>query len=90
MRGKRILIVDDEPNVVKSCARILELEGFEVRGVTGGAEAIDLYKGDHFDLVLVDLKMPDVDGLQVLAALYEYDADTAVVIFTAYGTKENV
>ena len=90
MRGKRILIVDDEPNVVKSCARILELEGFEVRGVTGGAEAIDLYKSDHFDLALVDLKMPDVDGLQVLAALKEYDADTAVVIFTAYGTKENV
>ncbi len=88
--SKRILIVDDEPNVVKSCARMLELEGFEARGVTSGAEAIGLYKSDHFDLALVDIKMPNVDGLEVLAALKEYDADAAVVILTAYGTKETV
>ena len=90
MRGKRILVVDDEPNVVKSCARMLELEGFEVQGATSGAEAIDLYKRDHFDLALVDLKIPGMDGLQVLAALKEYDAGAAVIIFTAYGTKESV
>jgi len=90
MAAKRILIVDDEPNVVKSCARILELEGFEVQEATGGAEAIDLYKSEGFDLALVDLMMPGVDGLQVLTALREYDPSASVVIFTAYGTKENV
>ncbi len=90
MAAKRILVIDDEPNVVKSCARMLELEGFEARDVTSGAEAIGLYKSERFDLVLVDLKMPGMNGLQVLAALKEYDADAAVVIFTAYGTKETV
>ena len=90
MTTKRILVIDDEPNIVKSCTRMLELEGFEVRGVTGGAEAIALYKSEGFDLVLVDLKMPGVDGLEVLAALREYDPSAAVVIVTAYGTKESV
>ena len=87
---KRILVVDDESNVVKSCARMLELEGFEARGLTDGAEAIDLYKSEGFDLALVDLKMPGVNGLEVLAALREYDPDATVVIFTAYSTKENI
>jgi DNA-binding response OmpR family regulator/predicted regulator of Ras-like GTPase activity (Roadblock/LC7/MglB family) len=88
--AQRILVVDDEPNVVKSCARMLELEGFEVQGVTDGAAAIDLYQREGFDLVLTDLKMPDVDGLNVLTAIKEHNPRAAVVIFTAYGTKENV
>ena len=90
MTSNRILVVDDEPNVVKSCVKLLELEGFEVRGTTNGADAIALYESEGFDLALVDLKMPDVDGLKVLAAIREYDPSAAVIIFTAYGTKENV
>ena len=90
MTAKRILVVDDEPNVVKSCVKMLEMENYEVRGTTSGAEAIALYKNEGFDLALVDLKMPDVNGLEVLAALREYDPSAAVIIFTAYGTKENV
>jgi CheY-like chemotaxis protein/predicted regulator of Ras-like GTPase activity (Roadblock/LC7/MglB family) len=88
--AKRILVVDDEPNVVKSCARMLQLEGFEVQGATSGAEAQALYRDRRFDLALVDLKMPDMDGLQLLAALKQYDPKAVVVIFTAYGTKESV
>ena len=90
MAPKRILLVDDEPNVVKSCAKMLELEGFSVKGVTSGMEAIDSYHHDHFDLVLTDLKMPDTDGLEVLTAVRKHDPTAAVVIFTAYGTKESV
>ena len=90
MAAKRILVVDDEPNVVKSCAKILELEGFEVHGTTSGDEAIALYKSEGFDLALVDLRLPDVDGLQVLAALRKHDPHATVIIFTAYGTKESV
>jgi prepilin-type processing-associated H-X9-DG protein len=88
--AKRILLVDDEPNVVKSCARMLELEGFAVEGVTGGKAALDLYRRESFDLVLTDLKMPDVDGLEVLTAVKRLNPNAAVVIFTAYGTKESV
>lgn len=90
MTAKRILLVDDEPNVVKSCARMLELEGFAVEGVTDGKEALDLYRRESFDLVLTDLKMPDVDGLEVLTTVKRLNPNAAVVIFTAYGTKESV
>ena len=89
MTAKRILVVDDEPTVLKSCVRTLQLENFSVQGATGGAEAIALYQREGFDLALVDLMMPDVDGLQVLATLKEHDPTAAVVIFTAFGTKEN-
>ncbi len=89
MTAKRILVVDDEPNVVKSCARMLELEGFEVQTASGGSEALALYKREHFDMALVDLRMPDMSGLEVLAALKEHDPNATAAIFTAYGTKEN-
>jgi CheY-like chemotaxis protein len=69
---------------------MLELEGFAVQGITSGAEAIDLYRREPFDLVLTDLRMPDVDGLDILTAVREYNPQAAVVIFTAYGTKENI
>lgn len=90
MSPHRILVVDDEPHVVKSCARMLQLEGFEVEIAISGAEALALYRDRLFDLALVDLKMPDMDGLQLLAALKEHDPKAVVVIFTAYGTKESV
>ncbi len=86
----KVLIVDDEPHVVKSCTRMLQLAGFEAQGVTSGAEAIALYRQSPFDLVLTDLRMPDMDGLQVLTEIREYNPDASVVIFTAYGTKESV
>ena len=90
MAAPRVLVVDDEPNVVKSCVRMLQLAGFEAQGVTSGAEALALYREDRFDLVLVDLRMPETDGLEVLRALKEYDPSVSVLIFTAYGTKESV
>jgi CheY-like chemotaxis protein len=90
MANKRILIVDDEPNAIKACAGMLRLAGFDAYGTTSGTEAIQLYKSTGFDLALVDLKMPEMDGLKVLAALREYNPKAAVVILTAYGTKENV
>lgn len=90
MAAPRVLVVDDEPNVVKSCTRMVQLAGLEAQGVTSGAEAIALYKKTRFDLVLIDLRMPEMDGLEVLRAIREYDPTASVVIFTAYGTKESV
>jgi DNA-binding response OmpR family regulator/predicted regulator of Ras-like GTPase activity (Roadblock/LC7/MglB family) len=90
MSPKRVLVVDDEPNVVKTCKRILELEGFAVEGATDGASAIKLYRSEDFDLVVTDLKMPGTDGLKLLAAIREHNPRASVAILTAYGTKENV
>ncbi len=90
MTAQRILVVDDEPNVIRSLTRLLELEGFEAIGVTDGADAIQRYKRESFDLTLLDLNMPTVDGLEVLKTVKDYDPAAKVLIFTAYGTKDNV
>ena len=87
---KRILVVDDEPHVVESCVQMLDLKGFDVRGAANGSEAISLYQEEKFDLVLVDLQMPGMNGLEVLRALKGYDPSVIVAILTAYGTKETV
>ena len=80
MPAKRILLIDDEPNVVKSCARMLELEGFAVDGVTGGKEALDLYRRESFDLVLTDLKMPEFDGLVALQVFQDSGVDIPFIL----------
>lgn len=90
MDKQRILIVDDESKVARSCVRILELEGFEATDLTDPTLAMAYYQEHEYDLVLLDLKMPQMDGLEVLAQLKEYDPNALVVLFTAYGTKASV
>ncbi len=88
MTDQRILVVDDEENVIFTCVEELEQEGFQAQGVTDGAQAIELYKAEAFDLVLADLKMPGVNGMDVLKAIVEYDPEALVVIMTAFGTVD--
>jgi FixJ family two-component response regulator/predicted regulator of Ras-like GTPase activity (Roadblock/LC7/MglB family) len=88
MTDSRILVVDDEESVVLRCLDELEEEGFKAQGVTDSVEAIELYKREHFDLVLAELKMGGVDGLGVLRAIMEYDPEARVVITTAHGTVD--
>jgi DNA-binding response OmpR family regulator len=88
MSDSRILVVDDEESVVSTCVDKLVEEGFRVQRVTEGAKAIELYKREHFDLVLSDLKVAGVDGMGVLRAIMEYDPEARVVIMTADGTVD--
>jgi CheY-like chemotaxis protein len=60
----RILIVDDEPVVIKSAERVLRGEGYNVEGALGGREAIMKIEQNGYDLVFTDLKMPEVEGCQ--------------------------
>jgi len=88
--NERILVVDNEPAVVRMCTRILAGGGYQVRGAGGGREALArLEAGDRFDLLLLDLLMPDVDGLAVLRRARELDPHVTAVIITGYGTLEN-
>ena len=66
MSSVRILVVDDEPEVMQLCLRILSQQGYAVHGVTSGQEALTCLESQPFDLLVVDIKMPDLDGLTVL------------------------
>ena len=77
----RILAVDDEPIVLDSFRKILVLAGFSVDTVESGPEALSLVRERHYDLVFTDLKMPGMDGLEVVRAVKHLrpDADVAVI-----------
>jgi DNA-binding NtrC family response regulator len=81
-----ILVVDDEPIVCKSCVRVLAPEGYSVTTTESGRDGIEKGSSGEFDAVIVDLKMPDVDGMQVLQAIKEKQPDVEVIVITGYST----
>jgi DNA-binding NtrC family response regulator len=85
----RILVVDDEQRMVTLLKSALEHRGHEVVGVHGGAEALAAVATTVFDVVLTDLRMEPVGGLQVLAGVKQVSPETAVIILTAYGEVQN-
>ncbi|MCD6497113.1 MAG: sigma-54-dependent Fis family transcriptional regulator [Deltaproteobacteria bacterium] len=84
----RIMVVDDEKIVRESVSVWLQKSGYEAVPVEGGQQAIDLLQTEQWDVLLVDLKMPRVDGFKVLHKSIETNADIPVIIFTAYATVE--
>jgi DNA-binding response OmpR family regulator len=79
---KRVLIVDDEPQIGKIFGLKLKLAGYEVVTTTSGAEAIDLVRKQQFDVMLLDVLMPDVTGLDVLEKVREF-SQIPIIMFTA-------
>jgi two-component system NtrC family response regulator len=83
-----ILIVDDEKNYLTILSAILEDEGFEVLTAPGGSEALDIHKASDLDLILTDMKMPKMDGIELLENIKENDPDLPVIMMTAHGTVD--
>lgn len=89
VRLGRVLVVDDEPAVRSSLKEILEQEGHQVVAAASGEEALLKLGQTSFDLILVDLKMEGIDGLQVMQEARRRAPDTMVIILTAYGTLDS-
>ncbi|MEG8947743.1 response regulator [Rosettibacter firmus] len=84
----RILCVDDEDIILDSFRKILVLDGYSVDTVNSGAEAINLVKSHHYDFVFTDLKMPEMDGVEVTKTIKYLRPDIDVIIITGYATVE--
>ena len=89
MAEPRILIVDDEPDMVDSCARILRRAGHRCLTATDPQRALALLESERPDLLLTDLKMPEVDGLALLRRAHELDPALPVIVVTAFATIES-
>jgi CheY-like chemotaxis protein len=85
----RILAVDDEPVVLDAFRKILALDGFAVDTVENGPEALGLVQRHDYDFVFTDLKMPDMDGIEVVKGVKHLRPDVDVVVVTGYGTIES-
>ncbi|MCD6385051.1 response regulator [Candidatus Sumerlaeota bacterium] len=86
---KRVLVVDDEPVVCQSVKRILEHRGFEVHPTMSGKEALSRLESTPYDIVLLDLRMPDMDGYEMLQAIKERWPDVKVIVITGYASVES-
>jgi DNA-binding NtrC family response regulator len=85
----KILIVDDEVAFLQSMAKRLEIRDFEVRTASSGTDALNIARRESFDLALLDLKMPGMDGKQVLEILKKEDAYIEVIILTGHGSVDS-
>jgi signal transduction histidine kinase len=83
-----ILVVDDEAGIREGCRRVLQPQGFSVETATTLKEGISKIQEGHFDLVLLDVMMPDGRGIDLLGPIHEKDPDTISVIITGYATVE--
>lgn len=84
-----VLIIDDEAEIRESLQTLLELEGYEVETAATGAQGSNRIGQRSFDLILLDLALPDRNGLDILADVHMQDPGLAVIMITAYGTVEN-
>jgi len=88
MANESILIADDEPDVLDLCQRILTAEGYRVQTVQTGHEAVGRIRQGSFDLLLTDIKMPGMNGLETAQAVKELDPGIICVIMTGYSTMD--
>lgn len=85
MQKKRVLIVEDEESLLKLETILLTVKGYEVSGASTGKEALEKLSGDTYDLILLDIMLPDIDGYEICRRIKEHPrhADTPVVMLTA-------
>ncbi|WP_018139958.1 MULTISPECIES: EAL domain-containing protein [unclassified Thioalkalivibrio] len=86
----RILIADDDPGLLESLHNLLAIEGYPVQTASGGGAAIEALRNQHFDLLLLDLAMPDLGGLDVLRFIQAAQLKTQTVVVSGNSTVEDV
>ena len=89
MKGN-ILVVDDEQVILKSCERILGPEGYDVNAVLSAKEAMGLLEKNSYDLVITDLMMPEMNGIDFMKQVRAKDPDINIVVITGYPSQESI
>ena len=85
-----ILVVDDDTTFLKLITRILQQEGYQVDSVETGQEALEKTKENYYSLVLVDRKLPDADGVELLNKIEDTDPKIRKIIFTGFPSIDNI
>jgi two-component system nitrogen regulation response regulator NtrX len=84
-----ILIADDEKSIRKTLREILEYESYKVDEASDGAQALAMLTDGDYDCALLDIKMPKMDGMEVLEKIKATDCDTPIIMISGHGTVEN-
>lgn len=83
-----VILVEDEAGTRATLCGILEDTGYEVIGLERGAEALETIRGNHFDVIITDIRLPDADGMDILELAKEINPDAAVIMMTGYASME--
>jgi DNA-binding NtrC family response regulator len=87
--AEKILVIDDEPDILALLRMIIEENtDYEVRTTNNPSQGLKMFVETDFDLVITDLKMPGMDGLELVQEFEDINADVPIIIITAYGTVE--
>jgi two-component system OmpR family response regulator len=89
MNKFRVLIVDDEPDFVETIVKRLRVKGLEVEGVLNGRDAIALLDKEEFDVCVLDVKMPGMDGIETLSEIKKKNSLMEVIMLTGHGSVES-
>ncbi len=84
----RIMIIEDDEEMRSLLKDFFEEEGFETDSVSNGVDALKVLSGDHFDLVITDLQMPGLTGLDILPTIRRLKPETPIIVMTAYGSED--
>ena len=87
--GNKILVIDDEPIIRESIAAYLEDSGFTVYQAGNGLDGMDIFRSEHPDLMMVDLRMPGMDGLEVLSTVLTESPDTPILVVSGTGVIQD-
>ncbi|MHC4472942.1 MAG: response regulator, partial [Planctomycetota bacterium] len=87
-RPLRVLVVEDEPILLRTVSDRLSDEGYRVRAEGEGVTGLNAFREEPFDIILLDLVMPGIDGLKILEEIRAVNADTPIIVMTAHGTVE--
>jgi putative nucleotidyltransferase with HDIG domain len=86
MAQEKVLVVDDEPTIVELCTRFLNKEGYSVKTASNGLQALQHFHDEPFDLLLTDIRMRGMSGLELIDAAKKHDPGIAIVVITGHGT----
>jgi len=86
MQTQSILVVDDEPDMRAALSHALSRSGYSVSSASSGVEALEKFKSEKFGMVITDMKMPEMSGMQVLEEIKKISPQIPVIMITAYGT----
>ena len=85
---EKVLLVDDEPDFLEAMAARMRVRGLEVTTTTSTIDAIGMVESGHFDVIVMDLMMPEMAGLEALKALKDLKSVSQIILLTGYATRE--
>ncbi|UCD95241.1 MAG: GAF domain-containing protein [Candidatus Zixiibacteriota bacterium] len=88
-RSEKILVIDDEARMCESLDELLSNSGYSVTTTQSPADAVDKIKTDPYDLIITDIKMPEISGLEILKTAKDVDPETIVILMTGYASLES-